>query len=82
MNRILVFALVLGALGLVVGYLIFGKIAGEYVSLGALLGLGDGLLSRLSQAVVSISDVRQNILVSGAVGLGIGIVAGAVVSRR
>jgi hypothetical protein len=82
MRRIIGFALTLGVLGLVIGYLIFGKIAGEYVSISALFGLGDDLLSRLSEAVMQLSDIRQNILISGAVGLGVGVVAGAVFPRR
>lgn len=82
MRRIVTFALVLGALGLVVGYFIFGEIAGQYVAVDTLLGLGDDLISRIGEAVVEISDVRRNILISGAVGVGIGILAGALVSRR
>jgi hypothetical protein len=81
-RRIVTFALVLGALGLVVGYFIFGEIAGQYVAVDTLLGLGDDLISRIGEAVVEISDVRRNILISGAVGVGIGILAGALVSRR
>lgn len=82
MRRIVTFALVLGVLGLVVGYFIFGKIAGQYVAVDTLLGLGDDLISRIGEAVVEVSDVRRNILISGAAGVGIGIIAGALVSRR
>ena len=82
MSKIITFALVLGALGLVVGYLIFGKIAGEYVALGTLLGTSRDLMSRLGNALVQVSDIRRNILLSGAAGLGIGVVAGALMARR
>lgn len=82
MRSIVTFALVLGLLGLVVGYFIFGKIAGQYVAVDTLLGLGDDLISRIGEAFVQIGDVRRNILISGAAGVGIGIIAGALVSRR
>lgn len=82
MSKIVTFALVLGAAGLVVGYFVFGEIAGQYVRVVTLLGIGDDLRSQLGQAFMQVSDVRQNILLSGAAGLGIGILAGALVSRR
>ena len=82
MSKIVTFALVLGAAGLVVGYLVFGEIAGQYMRVVTLLGIGEDLRSQLGQAFMQVSDVRQNILLSGAAGLGIGILAGALVSRR
>jgi hypothetical protein len=82
MSKIVTFALVLGAAGLVVGYFVFGEIAGQYVRVVTLLGIGEDLRSQLGQAFMQVSDVRQNILLSGAAGLGIGILAGALVSRR
>ncbi|MFP4483297.1 MAG: hypothetical protein ACLFO1_00435 [Spirochaetaceae bacterium] len=80
MGRIIVSAVLVGILGLGIGYLIFGRIAGEFVSLEHLFRLpGDGIrgaLRELGQTVTGIKEARQNILISGAVGLVLGAVAG------
>lgn len=78
MQRLIVFALVLGIVGLVVGYLIFGRIGGEFVQISTLFQTPDNLLSSVVQDFAGITEIRQNILISGAVGAGLGIVAGLV----
>jgi hypothetical protein len=85
-GRIIGSALVLAAVGLGVGYLIFGRnVAGEFIPLDQLLTLpGDGAVGFLQQAgqeLTGIQDARQNILISGAVGLAVGAVIGAFAPR-
>ncbi len=81
MRRIIGSALVVAVIGLVVGYLIFGRnVAGEFIPLDQLLTLpGDGAVGFLQQAgqeLTGIRDARQNILISGALGLAVGAAVG------
>jgi hypothetical protein len=80
-GRIIVSAVLVGILGLGIGYLIFGRIAGEFIPIDQLFRLpGDGIegaLRELGQSITGIKEARQNILISGAVGLAVGAVVGA-----
>lgn len=64
------------ALGLIIGYAIFGKLAGEYVSLNTLLSFGGNPIHRAFQSVSGIADMRTKILLCGAAGAVVGILAG------
>jgi hypothetical protein len=77
-QRIIGFALILGVIGLVVGYLIFGRVAGEFIQISTLLQTPDNFLSSAVQNLAGINEARQNILISGAVGAGVGVVAGVI----
>lgn len=64
-------AIIGGVAGLVAGYLIFGEIAGQRVSLEALLSFGTGsgignALRRAANSAVGITEIRRNILLTGA----------------
>jgi hypothetical protein len=78
MKRTAVAVILGGIAGLAVGYALFGEIAGVRVSVGELLTFGDssfgGTLRRAVQDIAGISRVRQQILVSGAVGAVVGLV--------
>jgi hypothetical protein len=63
-----------GVLGLIVGYAIFGKIAGDYVSLKTVFSFGGNAFHRAFQSVTGIEDMRNKILLSGAAGAVIGAV--------
>ena len=78
MRNIIIFGIVLAVLGLLFGYLVFGKIAGEYVSVKTLFTSSSGsVIKGLVQKVVGITTIRRNILISGGVGLVAGIILGA-----
>ena len=86
MNKAISSVVVLGVVGLIVGYFLFGKTGGgNYVSIGDLFrparsGLA-GLGQRLSEAVRGIEEMRRNILISGLVGAVVGLVAGLAMNR-
>lgn len=61
------------ALGLIVGYAIFGKIAGEYVNLRTVFSFGGNAFHRAFQSVTGIEDMRNKILLCGAAGAVIGV---------
>ncbi|MBN1836942.1 MAG: hypothetical protein JW820_13895 [Spirochaetales bacterium] len=86
MRKIIVLIIVLAVVGLVVGYLIFARTEGGYVSLKALLRPTRHVLDELVKKVTGIETIRKNILVSGGVGavagLVLGVAAGARSARR
>jgi hypothetical protein len=65
-------------LGLIVGYAVFGKLAGEYVNLSTVFTFGGNAFHRAFQSVTGIDDMRNKILLCGAAGA----VIGAILSFR
>jgi hypothetical protein len=61
------------ALGLIVGYAIFGKWGGEYVSLKSLFTFGGNAFQNAFRSISGIEDMRNKILISGGVGAVIGV---------
>ena len=78
LRRIILAIIVLGAIGLAVGYLIFARTPGGYLSLKSLLSPAKNVLDELVRNVGGIPQIRQSILICGAVGGGIGLVGAAV----
>jgi hypothetical protein len=62
-------------LGLIVGYVIFGKLGGEYVSLKTLFAFGGNAIFRAFQSISGLEDMRNKILLCGAAGGVVGILA-------
>ncbi len=56
------------ALGLIVGYAIFGKWGGQYVSLKTLFSFGDGGLQGAFRSISGLNDMRDKILLCGVAG--------------
>lgn len=75
MNNIVKLALVFGVIGLVAGYLLFGRVAGNYVSPIELIVPSSDLFSRIGRTIAGIEEIRRQVFISG----GIGAIAGAVV---
>lgn len=61
--------------GLIVGYAVFGKLGGEYVSLKTLFSFGGNALFRAFQSISGLEDVRNKILLCGVAGGVIGTLA-------
>lgn len=74
MRRTIVLILLLGVIGLIVGYWIFARTEGGHISLEALLRPTRHVLDELFRKVTGIETMRRNILLSGAVGAGVGLV--------
>ena len=81
MKRTILLLLIVGIIGLAVGYLIFARTASGYVSIGVLISPSKNVLDELVKSVTGIKQIRQNILISGAVGAGVGLLLGLVTSR-
>lgn len=86
MKNALVAALVLGIIGLFVGYLLFARLGNGHIPISTLLGmsnnLGDTLRNLAIGLVAKLPVIRRNILVSGLVGVVVGLVIGLVIRRR
>jgi hypothetical protein len=80
MSKRLVWILVCGALGLVIGYFLFGKVAGSYVSPGSLILPAEGGLARLGRVLTGVDEIRRKVLITGGIGAAIG--AALVLVRR
>lgn len=82
MRNIVVLGIVFGIVGLVVGYLIFGRAFGELVPIVDIFRPAGNLFEQLGEAVRGIEEMRQNILISGGVGLVCGVVLGILLNKR
>lgn len=83
MKRIVPFAILGAAIGVVAGYFLFSEIAGARVSVQALLGLdtGSGLggaIRRAAGEVAGLDEIRRNIIITGAVGAGIAAITAVI----
>ena len=82
MNKTVSSVALFGIAGLIVGYLVFARVAGSYVSLQALLTPAQSGLARFGRSVAGIPEIRRNILLSGAAGAVVGFVVMNVLGRR
>jgi len=80
-KRIILLLLVVGVIGLAVGYLIFARTSSGYVSIQVLISPSKNVLDDLVKSVTGIKQIRQNILICGAVGAGAGLLLGLLTSR-
>lgn len=84
MRNVILLAIVFGAVGLVIGYLIFARVpmTGELIAIGNLIQPPEGLIGNLVSEIGQFREIRRNILFSGGGGVVLGVVLGVVVSRR
>jgi len=75
MKKAIIWILVLGILGLVVGYIIFGSMNGEYVSLKTIFG-STNKVGAFFKDISGIARMKQNILISGGIGALMGLILG------
>ena len=81
MKRVILLLIVVGIIGLAVGYLIFARTPSGYVSIQVLISPSKNVLDDLVKSVTGIKQIRQNILICGAVGAGVGLLLGLLTSR-
>ncbi len=63
------------ALGLIIGYAIFGKWGGQYVSLKTLFSFGGGGFESAFRSISGIEDMRNRVLLCGVAGAVVGALA-------
>jgi len=74
MKKYTTYIIIFAVIGLIFGYLIFGKFAGDYVSLSTVFGSSENALESFGRNISGLSTMKQNILISGAVGAIVGFV--------
>ena len=65
--------LAVAVIGLIAGYAIFGKWAGEYLSLQTLFSFGGNGVRTALRSISGIEGIRNNILLCGAAGAVVGL---------
>ena len=63
MTRIILLLIIVGIIGLAVGYLIFARTSSGYVSIQVLISPSKNVLDELVKSVTGIKKMRQNILI-------------------
>jgi len=74
MKKLIPLILLFAILGLIFGYLFFGKIGGEYLDIKFLFQSPENPIESFGRRVAGIREIKQNILISGGVGGVIGII--------
>ena len=82
LRRVILGIILLGVVGLAVGYLIFARTSnGHYMSLKSLLTPSKNVIDELVKGVQNIPERQRSILIAGAIGGGVGLVVGAMSGR-
>jgi len=74
LKKTIIFILIFLVIGLVLGYLIFGRMSGEYVSLNAIFSQSENVLESIGRNIAGLEQMRQNVLISGGVGAVLGLI--------
>lgn len=74
MKKNLISIAAFAVLGLIIGYAVFGKWGGEYVSLKTLFSFGGNALQGAFRSISGIEDMRNKVLLCGAAGAVIGVI--------
>lgn len=75
--------IIIGAMvGLGAGYFLFAKAGGSYINPLTIFVPAQGLLDKFTGTVMGLGAIRANILISGAVGAGAGLVASLFLGKR
>ncbi len=82
MQKVILWSVVFGLVGLLFGYLVFGRIAGDYVSISNLITLPANWIEELGESLTGIRQIRQRIFITGAMGMVLGGVVTAVLMRK
>jgi hypothetical protein len=74
MKKNLISIAAFAVLGFIIGYVIFGKWGGEYVSLKTLFSFGGNALQGAFRSLSGIEEMRNKVMLCGAAGAVVGII--------
>ena len=74
MKKTIIFIIGFVLIGFILGYLIFGRISGEYITLEAIFTKSENVLEKIGRSLTGLREIKQNILISGGVGGVVGLV--------
>ena len=72
------YALLFTILGLCIGYFIFGQINGKYVEPILFIKNSENMIDRIYNTVTGVEKAREKILITGSIGLSLGIILGTI----
>ncbi len=70
----LIYIVLFAVIGLIIGYLLFGKIGNEYVSLKAIFRVSKSGIESFGRGISGLTKIKQNIFISGGAGAVLGLV--------
>ena len=76
MTRTIVLILVLLLAGILVGYLLFAKVGGSYLSPEKLLSSSKNILQGIENSILGVEKIRRKILICAAAGAVAGLLLG------
>jgi len=74
MKKYITYILIFGIIGLIFGYFLFGKVAGEYISIKTILSSSTNAFESFGRNISGLTHMKQNILISGGIGGFIGYI--------
>lgn len=74
MKKFIIYFLLFGILGLIIGYLLFGKIGNEYINVKHIFSTSKSALGSFGRSISGIAQMKQNIMISGGIGAVIGFI--------
>lgn len=69
----MIYIAVFAVIGLIAGYIFFGRYAGDYINLKTLLSFGGNRIQNAFRAIAGIDEMRNRILLCGAIGAMVGL---------
>ena len=82
MKNAVILGLIFLIIGLIVGYIVFGKIGGEYISVTRIFGFKKGFGNEILNTIMGIEKIRNNIILFGAGGFAVGFLLGILFKKR
>ncbi|MCK5168705.1 MAG: hypothetical protein KAQ75_02410 [Bacteroidales bacterium] len=74
MKKLVIYILLFGIIGLIIGYLLFGKIGGDYINVKVIFNSSKNAIESFSRNISGLAKIKQNILISGGIGAVLGLV--------
>ena len=74
MKKLLIYAILFGIIGLIVGYLLFGKIGNDYINIKVIFSSSKNAIEAFGRNISGIAKIKQNILISSGIGAVLGLI--------
>jgi len=81
-QKVIVWGIIFGLVGLVFGYLVFGRVAGDYIGISNLITVPENLFEEIGESLTGVRQIRQQIIISGFAGLVLGTFGSLMLMRK
>ena len=82
MKRTILLIIIVGFIGMAVGYFLFAKVGDGYIEVMRLIVPSQKFLDKLGETLLGLEKIRRNILICGAGGAVVGLVLGVATGGR